>query len=193
MCESDDALVEEEPAFPEAAAGEIAIELDGASLIFTPDESRSGFGPSCGPLFGAEGFRDNPDGSSVWFQVLVIDPEISNLDVEENPWVFCNADGDGLPRDSGLRIRILFTDSSGEFSELYSGDPILGGNGYFEITELELPMSFDDPDGVVSGEFEVLLHLRDTESTPGLSPLNLRGRINSVPVFYFNNTTSPYL
>ena len=35
MCESDDALVEEGPAFPEAAAGEIAIASDGAFLVFT--------------------------------------------------------------------------------------------------------------------------------------------------------------
>lgn len=192
-CESDDPLIEEEIALPELSPGEIAIELDGASLIFSPIESNAGYGLSCGRLLGVEGLRENPDGSRVWFQVLVIDPEIANFDQEDNPWVFCGADGDGLPRDSGLRFHLMFTDSSGEFRELFSGDPSFGGSGYLEVTELELPFSLDDPDGLITAEFEILLHLSNLDGIPGLSPLNLRGRINTVPVSYFIGSTSPYL
>ena len=107
LCESDEPVVfEESSLFPDAAPGQIAIQIEESIIVFPAVNVLGNIGSQCGDpdLLKVFGVLTNPDFSNVVFEVLLVDPTVDVFDQEENFWVWCESTT--TDREFGLRLRM---------------------------------------------------------------------------------------
>ncbi|MDC7998893.1 hypothetical protein [Gilvibacter sediminis] len=200
LCESDDTLVSDESiAFPEAASGELAIEIEGSVRIIS--------GPFLVGRYKADecfdeevsfsrvllaGLLDNPDGSrvSVWLRQYNADVGLFENTLDETTYACESSPG----INSQIRLSLSYYEPDAtSATESYRSDPDIGGLGNLEVTEFLVPECCyspmdpdpgDDLDGYVSGNFNFTL-IRVTPDDPDADPLEIRGAFNRVPLKYF--------
>ncbi|WP_420379106.1 hypothetical protein [Gilvibacter sp.] len=174
-CESDDALVEEEPLFPEAAAGEIVIEADGSLLVL--NDQAEAYVSECNIV--VFGLKQNPDDSNVSLNILLPNTaELTDYILEDYA-----ANGEYC---TVFRVGLSFADPADpDNSVYYSSFSNFGGSGILTITTFD----FDPPSGgpyTISGHFEVI----GADIEGSVTPIAFRGSFNTITI----NTTcsSPF-
>ncbi len=186
---TDDAVIdtveqeEEDIELPEANSGELAMYINEDFLTFNSTEILAQNLPQCGmPLMlQIEGTKVNPDGSSLTFNMLVVDAIAGNFDIAEFPWSSCIL---GSVRTSGVRLSVFYKSPTGAYQEIYLSNPEHGGSGFINILEFEYIVQWAAmEDGYVSANFNVLLN-KTTPATGGTESMRLIGAINNIPVAF---------
>ena len=185
MCESDDAVTDTEAdslLFPDVACGSMAVEIDGILSVYSDyvlgivAES-----PTCRMVLNAN--NEGPGFENRFVSMVISAPAVGTYVLEET----------GIETDDTCGFtRIVWQyqlapDADGGLVSQfgYSSRPSWGGEGYLEITDLELGYGDDVPD-YISGQFEFTAGVFFDETGAAPETITIRGSFCEIPVEFWN-------
>ncbi|NQX78378.1 DUF6252 family protein [Gilvibacter sp.] len=180
MCESDDAVTDAEAdslLFPDVACGSMAVEIDGILSVYS--DFTSGIvsqSTTCRMILNAN--NEGPGVENRFVSMVISAPAVGTYILEET----------GISDEFCEFTRIVWqylldTDADGGLESQfgYSSRPVYGGEGYLEITELELNFEDDLPD-FISGQFEFTAGVFFDETGAAPETVTIRGSFCEIPI-----------